>query len=925
MKYRGTSTLVRTLLIVVFCAIPVVMSRSAGAQEPVPHATPAGEGTPLDSVEGAKPPLIGGVISAPPPIATPRSTHDDPELSSPGSPAAPTITVWYGATQTFGHKGDPQKWINILGRVNPVKPKLLTYSLNGGPHKLLNVGPDKRRLAEAGDFNIQLDYTDLLPGDNVVVIRATDSSDVVTESTVTVKYQGGGINWTPGTYIYDWSTASRIDDLAQVVDGQWIIDGGTVRPTVFAYDRLIAMGDLTWRDYTVTVPITFYGIDSNGYGGFSNGPGVGVMVRWNGHYYEASNGADPFAGWRRLGALGWYRWQRSGNVYTEGLQMTLNATNASSNRKLEFNTPYIFKLSVQSQANPSLPATYRFKVWEEGQQEPMDWDLVRTGSSGEPGGGGFLLLAHHVDAKFGAVTVDLQSVRPQPTLTVNTTGTGTGNVLRVPSGPYRFGEDVVLTATPDTGSTFVGWSGSLTGTTNPNVLEMFSNHSVTAVFNDPSVPLPVSDDFSDCALNTRWWTFVNPLNDASMTMNGSQLMINVPEGVSHDFWTNGQNAPRVMQAAVKQDFELDVKFDSAMSAKHQFQGVVVQANATNFLRYAFQHDGSTYRITAHTITNNTATTQVDIPITIAPSMYLRVKRVGDNWTLSYSSDGVNWTRITNNPDYDFTYALETTAMGVFAGNSNQNKAFTSVVDYFFNTASPINPEDNNRTLSLNSNGSGSITPTPMKSNYNCGETVQLQANPGEGYRFSSWSGDATGTNNPTTIIMNSRRTVTANFVPDGNYEVSIVKVGSGDVIKSPDKSSYDAGEQLTLTAIPGAGYQFAGWSGSLTGSQNPAVLNVNDDMQITATFTPILYTLQVSSEGLGGINVNPPGPQFAAGTQVQLTAMPANGYYFVRWEGDVQGSSNPVMVVMNGDKSVRAVFESDAPPVRSLYLPTVIR
>ena len=128
------------------------------------------------------------------------------------------------------------------------------------------------------------DYTDLRAGANSVVITAVDETGATAQATVTVDYRGGSVTWSPQTYIYDWATATRIDDLAQVVDGEWALDGGGVRPTVFDFDRLLALGDLSWRDYTVTVPISVFGIDESGYTGASNGPGVGVMVRWQGHY-----------------------------------------------------------------------------------------------------------------------------------------------------------------------------------------------------------------------------------------------------------------------------------------------------------------------------------------------------------------------------------------------------------------------------------------------------------------------------------------------------------------------------------------------------------------------------------------------------------------------------------------------------------------
>ena len=63
--------------------------------------------------------------------------------------------------------------------------------------------------------------------------------------------------------------------------------------------------------------------------------------------------------------------------------------------------------------------------------------------------GSLLLLAHHVDARFGAVRVDLVAVRPRPTLTILTDGAGGGRVVTSPALPPRFGEDVLLFPAPD--------------------------------------------------------------------------------------------------------------------------------------------------------------------------------------------------------------------------------------------------------------------------------------------------------------------------------------------------------------------------------------------------------------------------------------------------------------------------------------------
>jgi len=58
---------------------------------------------------------------------------------------------------------------------------------------------------------------------------------------------------------------------------------------------------------------------------------------------------------------------------------------------------------------------------------------------------------------------------------------------------------------------------------------------------------------------------------------------------------------------------------------------------------------------------------------------------------------------------------------------------------------------------------GSVVKNPSQLTYPGGTSVQLTAVPNSGFTFTSWSGDATGSVNPMTIIMNSDKAITANF------------------------------------------------------------------------------------------------------------------------------------------------------------------
>jgi hypothetical protein len=75
------------------------------------------------------------------------------------------------------------------------------------------------------------------------------------------------------------------------------------------------------------------------------------------------------------------------------------------------------------------------------------------------------------------------------------------------------------------------------------------------------------------------------------------------------------------------------------------------------------------------------------------------------------------------------------------------------------------------TTSVNLSGSGTLgtNPAPNCANdntmYTLGTVVTLTANANSGYSFASWSGDASGTTNPTIVTMNANRSVIANFAP----------------------------------------------------------------------------------------------------------------------------------------------------------------
>ncbi len=249
-----------------------------------------------------------------------------------------------------------------------------------------------------------------------------------------------------------------------------------------------------------------------------------------------------------------------------------------------------------------------------------------------------------------------------------------------------------------------------------------------------------SDDFSDCVLDDAIWTYIDPLEDVDYVMSGEELEFNLPEGVSHDIWKSGINAPRAMQAVSDQNFEVEVKFNSGLSQKTQMQGVLVQQDPSNYLRFNFQSDGN---LTTIVIVDRKDGADPFVafsqPISNAAPLWMRIGRAGSIWTMTYSFDGINFL-----PATVYTRTLVMNQIGVFGGNTGSNPAYTSRVDYFFNTSNRISPEDPPRNLTVNVTGDGQVLRVPNKINYGCNEAVILTAVPDNNWSFSGWNGDLTG-------------------------------------------------------------------------------------------------------------------------------------------------------------------------------------
>ena len=148
--------------------------------------------------------------------------------------------------------------------------------------------------------------------------------------------------------------------------------------------------------------------------------------------------------------------------------------------------------------------------------------------------------------------------------------------------------------------------------------------------------------------------------------------------------------------------------------------------------------------------------------------------------------------------------------------------------------------------------------------------------------------------------MNSNKSVTANFSQIGatQFDLTTNVSGQGSVNLNPSGGTYDSGTVVAVTATPASGWQFDGWSGDLSGSQNPANITMNSNKSVTANFS------QISS---GGDNVGYDDQSIfdrvttAATRRAQPVTMPENGIINTVSMYHDGGSGDMILAVYEGD------------------------
>ncbi len=426
-----------------------------------------------------------------------------------------------------------------------------------------------------------------------------------------------------------------------------------------------------------------------------------------------------------------------------------------------------------------------------------------------------------------------------PPITLDVTQTGQGTVSLDPDKPaYSCNETVTLTAEPAPDWTFVGWGGALTGSELVKTITLVKPETVTATFT-----------------------------------NSTLYALNV-EVVS--------NGPGVGGTVTK-----------APNAVSYAYGTEVVLTATPTPGWSFVGWSGDWTA-AETVTTVPVTANMDIIATFEQDEYtletlIIAEGVGTGGTIEVDPVQATYlygepVTITVTPEVGWTFAGWTEGS---TGVSGDELVTTLSMSQDVVAIARLVQNQYELDVNLVHNGEpgaigGAVIKTPDFPTFGHGQVVSVTAEAAQGWLFDGWAGDLSGDDPTQSLTMVDDKVITATFTqqhytiavtidgPSGSADAPCV-TDPGQVVITPDKPYFLYNDIVTLLPVATSGCEFVMWSGDLSGSDEPALLAIDTNYNITAHFAVDTTPIEIAN--------------------ASIEVMPGGTLATVTWETDVPGTS----------------------------------
>ncbi|MBP2708528.1 ThuA domain-containing protein [Microbispora sp. RL4-1S] len=369
---------------------------------------------------------------------------------------------------------------------------------------------------------------------------------------------------------------------------------------------------------------------------------------------------------------------------------------------------------------------------------------------------------------------------------------------------------------------------SLAGANHPVVDASFDWFQITP--DDKATGPSPNDEFDGTALDTcRWDSVVRPDATAARVSNGN-LELDTTTG---DIYGTTNSGPKnfILQKAPSGDWTLETKVDaSALAEQYQQAGLMVYGDDDNYVKFDFLTTNASGSTVARTIElrsevgGTVQNPQPQVNNLTTGVWWLRLKKAGDSFTGSYSSDGTTWTDLATSGTVAVvknSAVANASKIGVYTIGTAQKAVKTAKFDYFHlsgtaapDKTAPVTTATTDPAQPENGTFTGPVSVTLTAADENGGSGVAKT-------EYSLDNGDWAAYGQPVSVT------------GDGQHQLryrSTDKAGNVEEIKT-----------LTLTistSTPGVTLNVTASSRCVGGSAYVAVTAVNgSDVPVTVTLT----------------------------------------------------------------------------------------
>lgn len=230
-----------------------------------------------------------------------------------------------------------------------------------------------------------------------------------------------------------------------------------------------------------------------------------------------------------------------------------------------------------------------------------------------------------------------------------------------------------------------------------------------------------------------------------------------------------------------------------------------------------------------------------VQISTPGTYYIGVRRIAatsadDSWYMGIDgTQKVQGTGTATSWKWSTVYTLGTLTAGEHVINIRRREDGLMIDRIMLSTSSSAIPASGSTVAGPAESARGGSVSYSYSWNFGDG-TASSQQNPSHTYTSAgNYTATVTVGDGTTTATDNVAISVTSATT----YTLTVNAGSGGTVIINPDKSSYQSGEPVTVTAFPDPGYLFEGWTGDASGTTNPLVLTMNASKNIGATFIQI--------------------------------------------------------------------------------------